>query len=279
MTMYRSGLIGRAILASRSPWLHEQEGRAQGLDLTYELFDFTARGLDGGELGPLLRRLAAEGHCGVNVTFPFKQAVIAQLDELAECAQLVGAVNAVAMRDGQLIGYNTDMTGFQDSLTEGLPGAALDRVLQLGAGGAGSAVANALLSLGTDVLEISDIDLARSKALAQRLCQTYGPDRAVAVAAGSLDTARVDGIVNTTPLGMAGNPEPAIAPELIAARQWVADIVYFPLETRLLQLARERGCRVLDGSGMVIGQAAKAFEIFTGHKANKARMRASFAAI
>lgn len=279
MTMYRSGLIGRAILASRSPWLHEQEGRAQGLDLTYELFDFSDRGLDDGALGPLLRTLAADGHCGVNVTFPFKQAVIAQLDDLAECAQLVDAVNAVAMRDGRLIGYNTDMTGFQDSLSAGLPGAALNRVLQLGAGGAGSAVANALLSLGTGVLEICDIEFTRSEELAQRLCQTYGPDRAVAVAAEALDTNRMNGIVNTTPLGMAGNPEPAIAPDLIAARHWVADIVYFPLETELLQIARARGCRVLDGSGMVIGQAAKAFEIFTGHRADKARMRASFAAI
>lgn len=276
--MYRSGLIGRAIMASRSPWLHEQEARAQGLALTYELFDFTERGLDDGELGPLLRRLAGEGYCGVNVTFPFKQAVIPLLDELAECAATVGAVNTVAMRAGRLIGYNTDKTGFQDSLAEGLPGAALGRVLQLGAGGAGSAVANALLSLGVGELEITDVDQARAVLLAERLCGLYGADRAVARDIATLDTRDIDGIVNTTPMGMAANPRSAIAPELIEPRHWVADIVYFPLETEMLRIARQRGCRVLDGSGMVIGQAAMAFEIFTGHPADRQRMRTSFMA-
>ncbi|MFM2300280.1 MAG: hypothetical protein RLZZ84_16 [Pseudomonadota bacterium] len=274
--MFRSGLLGRAILASRSPWLHEQEARAQGLELTYELFDFTDRGLDDAQLGPLLRRLAGEGYCGVNVTFPFKQAVLPLLDELAECAATVGAVNSVAMRDGRLIGYNTDKTGFQDSLADGLPGAKLDRVLQLGAGGAGSAVANALLSLGVGQLEITDVDLARSSELAERLCAHYGAGRAVPRDAAALDTTAIDGIVNTTPMGMASKPGTAIAPALIEARHWVADIVYFPLETELLRIARERGCRVLDGSGMVIGQAAMAFEIFTGHKADRQRMRRTF---
>ena len=274
--MLRSGLIGRAILASRSPWLHEQEAREQGLDLTYELFDFTDRGLDDAELGPLLRRLADEGFCGVNVTFPFKQAVIPLLDELAECAATVGAVNTVAMRGGRLIGYNTDKTGFQDSLAEGLPGAALDRVLQLGAGGAGAAVANALLSLGVGQLEIADVDLARAGELAARLCENHGAGRAIARDLTALDTSAIDGIVNTTPMGMASKPGMAIASALIAPRHWVADIVYFPLETELLRTARERGCRVLDGSGMVIGQAAMAFEIFTGHKADRQRMRRTF---
>lgn len=274
--MLRSGLLGRAILASRSPWLHEQEARAQGLELTYELFDFTDRGLDDAELGPLLRRLAGDGYCGVNVTFPFKQAVMPLLDELAECAVTVGAVNTVAMRDGRLIGYNTDKTGFQDSLSEGLPGAALERVLQLGAGGAGSAVANALLSLGVGQLNITDVDLARSQELAERLCAHYGAGRAVARDAATLDTSAIDGIVNATPMGMASKPGTAISPALIAPHHWVADIVYFPLETELLRIARSRGCRVLDGSGMVIGQAAMAFEIFTGHKADRQRMRQTF---
>lgn len=146
--MILTGLFGRSILASRSPWLHEQEARAQELDLSYELFDFTDRGLADDDLGPMLERLAGEGFAGVNVTYPFKQAVIPLLDELADCAKLVGAVNTVAFRDGRAIGYNTDKTGFEESFAEGLPGVAKDRVLQLGAGGAGAAVANSLLSSG-----------------------------------------------------------------------------------------------------------------------------------
>lgn len=276
--MLRTGLIGRSILASRSPWLHEQEARAQGLELIYTLFDFTAQDRPDSDLGALLHELAAEGFSGVNITYPFKQAVIPLLDELAESAELVGAVNTVEMKDGRLIGHNTDMTGFRDSLAEGLPGAAMDRVLQLGAGGAGTAVGTALLSLGTGVLEITDIDPARAAELARRLCYRFGAGRAVAVEAAALDTVRIDGIVNSTPMGMAAYPAPAIDPDLILPRHWVADIVYFPLETALLRIARERGCRVLNGSGMAVGQAALAFTIFTGHPADKARMQASFLA-
>src|SRR5690242_20058009 len=123
--MLRSGLIGRDILASRSPWLHEQEARALGLELKYELFDFKARGLSDAELGPLLRRLSGEGFRGVNVTYPFKAAVMPLLDSIDDGAVLVGAVNTVAMRDGRLIGYNTDRLGFRDSFARGLPGASL----------------------------------------------------------------------------------------------------------------------------------------------------------
>jgi shikimate dehydrogenase len=274
--MYRTGLIGRSILASRSPWLHEQEAKAQGIELSYQLFDFTDRGLDDAELGPLLRGLAAEGFSGVNVTFPFKQAVIPLLDDLAESAEMVGAVNAVAMHEGRLTGHNTDMTGFRDSLDRGLPGRKQDRVLQLGAGGAGSAVANALLSLGAGYLEIADVDSCRSAGLATKLAQRFGTVRVGSRAMAQLDTSDIDGIVNTTPMGMAANPASAIAPDLIEPHHWVADIVYFPLETEMLRIARAKGCQVLDGSGMVVGQAALAFEIFTGHKADTARMHRIF---
>ena len=272
----KTGLIGRAIKASRSPWLHEQEAKAQRLDLSYILFDFTERGLNDAELGPWLRGLAADGYRGVNITYPFKQTVLPLLDELAECARSVGAVNTVAMREGRLVGYNTDKTGFQESLAEGLPQAGLDRVLQLGAGGAGAAVANALLSLGTRQLEIADVDGDRAEALADRLIREYGSGRVAARSLSGLETSAVQGIVNSTPMGMAANPQPAIDPALIERHHWIADIVYFPLETELLRIARAKGCRTLDGSGMVVGQAARAFEIFTGSTADKPRMVRSF---
>jgi shikimate dehydrogenase len=274
--MLKTGLVGRAIKASRSPWLHEQEAKAQGVELRYELFDFNELGRDNEELGETLHGLATDGYLGVNITYPFKQAVIPLLDELAPCAASVGAVNTVAMRDGKLIGFNTDKTGFEQSLAEGLPGADLSAVLQLGAGGAGSAVANALLSLGVQRLEIADVDLARAADLAQRLAAEHGVGRAEPRSSAGLDAAGVAGIVNTSPMGMVANPGPAINPDLIEPRHWVADIVYFPLETQLLKVARAKGCRTLDGSGMVIGQAAAAFDIFTGMTAEKARMRATF---
>lgn len=275
--MIRSGLVGRSILASRSPFLHESEAAAQGLELTYELFDFTARGLPDSALGDVLHDLRDKGFAGFNVTYPFKQAVPSLLDELAETAAAVGAVNTVAIRDGRLIGHNTDMAGFRDSVRTGLPGASLDHVVQVGAGGAGSAVASALLSLGTGLLEICDINTARAEALAAGLARHFGAGRVRASSVARIDFAGVDGIVNTTPIGMTATPGTPIDPDLITPRHWVADVIYFPLETELLRVAREKGCATMNGTGMVVGQAALAFEIITGHRADVERMKLAFA--
>ena len=190
---------------------------------------------------------------------------------------MIGAVNTVAMRDGRMTGHNTDVGGFRDSLVEGLAGAPVGRVLQLGAGGAGAAVASALLSLGAELLDIVDVDAARAEALAEQMGRQFG--RTVrGLGAPPLDTASYDGIVNATPIGMNAHPGMPLPAERIDPRHWVADIVYFPLETELLRKARAKGCRTVDGSAMVIGQAAQAFEIMTGHRADKERMRRSFSA-
>lgn len=274
--MLRSGLIGRDILASRSPWLHEQEARALGLELKYELFDFKALGLGEEDLKPMLRRLSREGYCGVNVTYPFKAAVMPLLDSIDDGAVLVGAVNTVAMRDDRLVGYNTDMIGFRDSFARGLPGASLSRVLQLGAGGAGAAVASALLSLGARRLEIADVQRDRAEALAERLSQRFEQAHVVAAGVESLDTRGLSGVVNATPMGMASHPGSPLDPSQLRPDMWVVDVVYFPLETLLLRQAQEAGCRVLNGSGMVVGQAALAFEIMTGRVADQERMAQSF---
>jgi shikimate dehydrogenase len=274
--MLRSGLIGRDILASRSPWLHEQEARALGLELKYELFDFRVLGLAEADLGATLRRLTREGFCGVNVTYPFKAAVLPLLDSIDDGAVLVGAVNTVAMRDGRLIGYNTDMIGFRDSFARGLPGASLSRVLQLGAGGAGAAVASALLSLGAQRIEIADVQRERAKALAERLRLRFKEADVVSVAVDSLDTTGLSGVVNATPIGMASHPGSPLDSSQLRPDMWVVDVIYFPLETELLRQARDAGCRVLNGSGMVIGQAALAFEIMTGRVASQQRMAQSF---
>jgi len=275
--MMRTGLIGRNIMASRSPWLHEQEAKAQGLVLRYDLFDFTERGLDDAALGNILADLRAEGYAGVNVTYPFKQAVIPLLDALADSASLVGAVNTISMRDGQLVGHNTDLPGFQQSVLAGLAGLPLGRVLQIGAGGAGAAVAFALLAAGAESLSIYDSDPARAEALAGKVGERWGA-RVTPLALPPVDGDNHDGIVNATPVGMAAYPGTPIDPAAIEPRHWVADIVYFPLETELLRIAREKGCRTIDGSGMVVGQAALAFEIITGRHADAARMRRSFQA-
>lgn len=273
----RVGLVGREILASRSPWLHEQEALAQGFALRYELIDFTARGLDDADLPRVLDDVAARGFAGVNVTYPFKQAVIPLLTGLSPGAARIGAVNTVRFRGDERLGFNTDVTGFAAAVREHLPGASLDTVVQVGAGGGGSATAFALLDSGCRNLMLFDSQPERSAALAARLAHAF-PDRNVGASANLVAAVHAaNGIVNATPLGMAKSPGSAIPSALLEPRHWVADIVYFPLETELLRAAAATGCRVLDGSAMAVGQAAAAFEIFTERAADRARMRASFA--
>ena len=272
------GLVGREILASRSPWLHEREALAQELPLRYELVDFTARGFTDADLPRVLDDLTACSFAGVNVTYPFKQAVIPLLTRLSPEAEQIGAVNTVLFRGADRIGFNTDVAGFVEAVRAGLSGARLDAVAQLGAGGGGSATAFALLGLGTSRLTLVDTDSSRAAALSTRLGAVF-PGRAIVVGAAE-DLAAIvracDGIVNATPLGMAKSPGTAVPPGLLESRHWVADIVYFPLETVLLRAAAAKGCRVLDGSAMAVEQAAAAFEIFTGRRADRARMLDAF---
>ncbi len=273
---FLTGLAGRDILASRSPWLHEQEADAQGIRLTYSLFDFTAREWGDDELPRLLEEAERIGFSGLNITFPFKQAVIAHLDSLSDGAARIGAVNTVAFTDGKRIGYNTDVTGFAESFRHGLPDVACDHVVQFGAGGAGSATAHALLESGVGQLTVFDTDQQRLNALVSKLQSDFGKGRAVAGEDLPACVASADGLVNATPMGMAKLPGLPLPAALIEQRHWVADIVYFPLETELLREAKQRGCRTLNGSGMAIQQAAGAFEIFTGLHADRIRMQKSF---
>lgn len=265
----RMGLVGRGIGLSRTPAMHEAEAAAQGLACRYDLLD-TDAGAEGA-LDEILDHAEAAGFAGLNVTFPYKQAVIAHLDELSDAAGRVGAVNTIVFRDGRRFGHNTDFWGFSESLRRGLTDAALETVLLIGAGGAGAALAHALTDMKTRRLLIAD---TRPGAAAD-LARAAGP-HAEAVRDLEAAAADADGIVNATPVGMAKLPGTPIAPALLSPRHWVADIVYFPLETELLHAARELGCRTLSGEGMAVFQAVRAFELFTGRPADPDRMRETF---
>ena len=273
---FLTGLVGRDILASRSPWLHEREADALKVRLVYMIFDFAARAWDEDQLPHLLDAAQTAGFSGLNITHPFKQAVIGHLDDLSDGARQIGAVNTVAFQNGRKIGYNTDVTGFAESVRQGLPGVALSKVVQMGAGGAGSATAHALLDMGVEQLTIFDKDTARLSTLTAKLAHDFGSSRVRSGDDLAIAVEQADGLVNATPLGMLNHPGSAIPAALLTPRHWVADIVYFPLETELLRDAGLRGCRTLDGSGMVVHQAAAAFEIFTGLVADRNRMLRSF---
>ena len=273
------GLIGSGIQASRTPAMHEREAAEQGLRLVYRLIDLDALHLGPEALPRLLEAAEWMGFAGLNITFPCKQAVVPLLHELSPDAAALGAVNTVVLRDGRRIGHNTDCSGFAESFRRGLPDAPRRRVVQLGAGGAGAAVAQALLAEGVGRLAIADTEPQRAASLAAQLSARFGAGRAAAVADLAAEMAAADGLVNCTPVGMAKLPGTPLPVALLRPALWVAEIVYFPLETELLRAARALGCRTLDGGGMAVFQAAGAFRLFTGREPDAARMLAHFAAM
>ncbi|MEV6342720.1 shikimate dehydrogenase [Actinoplanes sp. NPDC051851] len=263
------GLIGAGIQTSLSPALHEAEATHLGLRYFYQLIDVAGSNHDTGEL---LRAARLLGFRGLNITHPGKQRVLEHLDELSPGAAAIGAVNTVLFEDGRAIGHNTDGHGFTESLRRGLPHAPISSVVQLGAGGAGAAVAFSIVRRGAPRLTIVDVDESRAARLAHRA----GAESAPPARLPDL-LATADGLVNTTPVGMEGTPGLPLDPALLHPGLWVADIVYRPLETALLRAAREAGCATLDGGGMVVHQAAEAFRLFTGRTPEIARMTRHFA--
>lgn len=255
--------------------MHELEGSRVGLGYSYVLIDFDSLGLADHDLGAILGAASALGFAGLNVTHPFKQTVVPLLDQLAPEAAAIGAVNTVVFADGRSTGHNTDCWGFAESFRENLADAPLDAVVQFGAGGAGAAVAHALLSLGAGKLTLCETDIGRSQALAARLSERF--DATVAATSDPVwPVAGASGIVNTTPVGMDKYPGLPFPAGLLRPTHWVAEIIYFPPQTELLRQAEALGCRTLAGTGMAVYQAVKAFELFTGIAPDRAAMTAHF---
>ena len=276
---YLVGLIGAGIQASRTPSMHEQEAAEQGLHCEYRLIDLEKLQVGAEALPDLLKDVESKGFAGLNITYPCKQAVLALLHELSDDARAIGAVNTVVLADGRRIGHNTDWWGFAESFRRGLPDVQKDSVVQLGAGGAGAAVGHAILALGARKLTIFDLDVSRAKNLATDLCGRFGDGRALAGSDLATAMATGDGLIHATPTGMVKYPGLPLPAKLLRPALWVAEIVYFPLETELLRVARGLGCRTMDGSGMAVFQAAEAFRLFTGIAPDAERMQRHFASM
>ncbi|MBC7279727.1 shikimate dehydrogenase [Nocardioides sp.] len=270
------GLIGAGVGPSLSPALHMREAREHGLSYVYKTLDITALGLQPEDVGDLMNDARRLGFDALNITHPCKALVIEHLDRLDETAARLGAVNTVVFTDAGAVGYNTDTTGFGHALRTGMPDAPLGTVVQLGAGGAGSAVAHALVSQGVDRLVIADMDLDRAQARVDEI-RRHHPERSVEAAHVDKLVALIpeaDGLVNCTPVGMADHPGTPLDTSLLRPDLWVADIVYRPLDTALLQAAREVGCRTLHGGHMAVYQAVDAFRLITGIDPDAERMLA-----
>lgn len=276
-TAVRIGLFGRGIGSSLTPIMHEAEGRRHGLAYRYDLIDFDRLGLEDADLEAMLAGARARNYWGLNVTYPFKQAILPLLDDLAPEADLIGAVNTVVLRHGQCVGHNTDSWGFAQSMRTGLGAVQVDHVVQVGAGGAGAAIAHALVQLGAMAIDIVDADADRAHALAAHIGRTSNARTQGLVPAQLPEVIGLAaGVVNATPVGMEKLPGLPFDPALLRRRQWVADLIYFPRETELLRQAAAIGCRTLPGRGMAIFQAVRAFRLFTGIEPDSAEMGKTF---
>lgn len=252
-----TGLIGAPIAHSASPAMHERAAEALGLRGHYQLIEVA--GADAAGLRMMLEGVRRLGFAGVNVTYPYKEAVVPLLDALAPGAAAMGAVNTVVVRDGRLTGHNTDTTGFARAVAPLLAPSA-NAVAVIGAGGVGKAIAFALASLDVTDIRIFDAEPAR----AERLVALLAPRGARVAASVEVALQGATGLVNGTPVGMLPNRDTPVPSALLRADLWVADAVYSPLITPLLAAAREKGSPIMTGRELAIYQAADAFELFTG---------------
>lgn len=258
----RAFVIGHPIAHSRSPIIHGHWLKSFGLAGSYERIDVPPE-----SLAAFVSRLAEGAFRGGNVTIPHKEAVMGHLAAVTPEARRIGAVNTLAVEpDGRVRGHNTDGEGFAASL-DGALGPDWERatrtVLVLGAGGAARAVVDALLRRGVARIVV----LNRTRSRADEIC-AFDRERVVALPwdSGPELSREADLLVNTTSLGMTGQPELSFGVDLLPPGAAVADIVYVPLETGLLASARARGLRVVGGLGMLLHQAVPGFELWFGRR-------------
>lgn len=275
---YLLGLIGGNIMNSLAPTLQEDALGALGLRGHYHLMDLDVAPRR--RLEDVFAAVRQVGFAGVNVTFPVKQAIVPLLDAVSDEARQIGAVNTVTFSaDGRSTGHNTDRSGFRRSLevTFGANAPLHGQSIALvGAGGAGRACAFALMDLGAGRVDVHDIDLGRARSLTADLTKYFGAARCRLSEDLEATIRRANGVVNATPVGMAGVPGNPVPDDFIFSAQWIADVIYTPLETQLIKAARAKGCRVITGDGMNVHQAVATFQLFTGREADFGRMKRTF---
>jgi len=263
------GIIGHPVKHSLSPLMQTEAFREVGVDAVYVPFEVEPENLKEAVNG--LRALSVKGF---NVTVPHKERVVELLDFLTEDAEVLGAVNTVKNENGELTGYNTDAEGFLRSLVEEGVELSGKRVLMFGAGGAARAVGYALLKGGVKFLSVVNRNFSRAKAVAELLGKRGNvlvyPLKESAIEVLLKDA---DLIVNTTSVGMREDDPPLFDYSKIPEGITVVDVIYNPPETPLLKAAKEKGCKTVNGLGMLIHQGAVAFEIWTGREAPVERMR------
>ena len=257
----RYGVVGWPVAHSRSPLIHNYWLQGAGIDAVYEAVAVPPEA----DFRTKLEELREQGFAGVNVTIPHKEAAYAAVDTYDEAAAHLGAVNTILLTGGKISGHNTDGLGFIDSLSPARDWAS-GPALVLGAGGAARAIVGALLAAGLSDIRVSNRTRARAEAVAA-LADTPENSGVVRVFDWAARAQAAEGatlLVNTTSLGMQGAPALDMSLDTLAAKATVADIVYVPMETDLLACARSQGHMPVNGLGMLVHQAAHAFDLWFG---------------
>lgn len=267
-----TGIFGYPLSHTLSPAMHNKAFEALGLDYVYLPFPVSPENLP-----PAVKALSALGFKGVNITIPHKEAVMKYLDEVAKEAELIGAVNTIVVKEGKLCGFNTDGSGFLNSLREAGFDPKGKKAVVLGAGGACRAVAMTLSWAGIGKLHLA----ARSVAKAENLARDISNFSSTWLEVSNLEDlteqaiGEADLIINTTPVGMYPHVD-ELAPlntNALHRGQLVCDLIYNPLQTTLLKEAGKQGCATLNGIGMLVYQGAESFSLWTEKSAPLEVMR------
>ena len=270
MAKIRLGLIGDNIAASQAPRLHALAGALRGIEVRYDLLVPAEFGL---EFDALFERCANGSYHGINVTHPYKERAVARVEIENSLVRAIGAVNVVRFEAERRRGFNTDYSGFLSAFRTKFGTDTPGIVCQVGAGGAGRAIGFALAELGAEAIRLVDTDGSRARALAESIRVAYPALNAAEVPSLEEATTSVRGLVNCTPVGMAGNDGTPIPRAFVQGAAWAFDAVYTPVHTRFLADAAAAGLDTLSGFELFFHQGADGFELFFGGPVDRVRLR------
>lgn len=268
--MLKLGLIGEGIGQSQSPDLHHRLGELTGIATRYDLFD--AAGTARFDFDASVARLCRDGYRGVNVTYPFKERALRLADTAGEGAARVGSANTLLFETGGIRAENTDYTGFVSAYHNRFGDRPAGRVLLIGAGGVGRAVACGLDRVGLSELLIAERDAERGRGLVADLLKLGLSARFIAADTTATELAACDGLVNCTPVGHRNHPGCPVDTANLGPAHWVFDAVYIPARTELLRAAEAAGASTLTGVDLFAFQGIDAFRFFAADRVEAARL-------
>lgn len=260
--MYKLGLIGQNISASRAPALHKMLGALNHLPVSYELQVPSDKSAEA--FSQKLDEMRKEGFTGTNVTFPYKQIAIERADVVNEAVRKTGASNTLCIKEGKIYAFNTDYTGFIRGYRGRVGDLPAGKVLLIGAGGVGRAIGFALFEVGATELMVTDLNVAGAQSLVDAVNAAGYKARYVPAEEVGEAAKQADGLVNCTPVGHYSTPGIPLAVEHFAGQSWAFDAVYTPMDTEFLIAANQAGLKIVSGFDLFFYQGIDAFELFTG---------------